>query len=482
MRLWTDTPRADFGKEIYDVAGIFYPDVDLAQNPDDADLRVVHREETAAGGWRQTSLMLSGLLQAEAAYEDPVLPDIVKDKRLCKRRMKLALYQLLKETKGIQPPWGALTGIRPTRLVYEKMAEGMDLRKALAHVGEEYDVTPQKTALMGMVVQTQQAYEKAGEKEVDLYVGIPFCESRCRYCSFISAQVGDGRLLDPYTRALEGEIAAVIRLIGDRQLRPRAFYMGGGTPTALSAMQLDRILSAAQPLIDACRESTVEAGRPDSVTRERLEVLMRRGISRISVNPQTIHDATLEMIGRRHTQAQTQEAFDLARSMGFDHINMDLIAGLPGETPDMFRRTLDWVKRCSPESLTVHTLCVKRSSDMHRWQDSLPPGEAVEEMVAMGLEAALSMGLRPYYLYRQKHMAGSLENVGYARPGMECLYNIDTMEDTLSVLAMGAGGISKRVTPGRVMVYRAANVKEISQYIGRAEEMAKRKRDLWADI
>ena len=168
--------------------------------------------------------------------------------------------------------------------------------------------------------------------------------------------------------------------------------------------------------------------------------------------------------------------------MGFDHINMDLIAGLPGETPDMFCRTLDWVKRSSPESLTVHTLCVKRSSDMHRWQDSLPPGEAVEEMVRMGLDAALSLGMKPYYLYRQKHMAGNLENVGYARPGMECLYNVDTMEDTLSVLAMGAGGISKRVTPGRVMVYRAANVKEISQYIGRVDEMSQRKRALWSDV
>ena len=481
MRLWTDTPRADFGKEMYDVTGIFYPDVDLAQGPDDADLSLVHLEEER-GSLRTTSLKLSGLLQAEAVYTEPVLPDPVRDKRLCKRRLKLALYQLLKDVKGMQPPWGALTGIRPTRLVYEKMAEGMDLEEALAHVGEEYDVTPQKTSLLGMAVKAQQSLEKAGDDEVDLYIGIPFCESRCRYCSFISAQVGNGQLLDPYTRALEGEIAAVIRLIREKKLRPRAFYMGGGTPTALNPMQLDRVLQAAKPLIDACRESTVEAGRPDSMTRERLEVLKRHGISRISVNPQTVHDVTLELIGRRHTHAQTEEAFGLARSMGFDHINMDLIAGLPGETPDMFRLTLDWVKRSSPESLTVHTLCVKRSSDMHRWQDSLPPGEAVEEMVRMGLDAALSLGMKPYYLYRQKHMAGNLENVGYARPGMECLYNVDTMEDTLSVLAMGAGGISKRVTPGRVMVYRAANVKEISQYIGRVDEMAQRKRDLWSDI
>ena len=478
MRLFTSTPRADFAKEIYDVCGIFYPDVEQAKDPRGADLCVIHTENLR-GSVRETSLSLSGLLQAQVGYEEPVLPDAVRDKRHCKRRLKLALYQLLKEAGGIQPPWGALTGIRPTRLVYEGMSEGLQLEEALNEAGRQYDITPQKTALMGRVVRAQQALPKAGDDEVDIYIGIPFCESRCRYCSFISAQVGEGRLLDPYARALEGEIAEVIRLIDEKQLKPRAFYMGGGTPTALDAPQLDRVLTAARPLIDACREATVEAGRPDSMTPERLAVLKRHGISRISVNPQTIHDATLELIGRRHIHAQTQVAFDLARSMGFDHINMDLIAGLPGETPEMFRRTLDWVTACSPESLTVHTLCVKRSSDMHRWQDSLPGGEAVEMMVTMGLEAALALGMQPYYLYRQKHMAGNLENVGYAKPGMACLYNVDTMEDTLSVLAMGAGGISKRVTPGRVMVYRAANVKEISQYIQRAGEMAEKKRALW---
>lgn len=479
MKLWTSTPRCDFGKEMYDVVGIFYNNVDHAQSPQEADLSLVHTE-TLLDGLRQTTLLLSGLLNARISYEDTALPDAVSDKRQCKRRLKLALYQLLKNAAGIQPPWGALTGIRPTRLVYEHLADGLELEEALAEVGRQYDVTPAKTALMGRVVKAQQGLLKASDDEVDIYIGIPFCESRCRYCSFISAQVGNGRLLDPYTQALEEEIAATIKLIAEKGLKPRAFYMGGGTPTALSALQLDRVLKASRPLIDSCREATVEAGRSDSMTVERLDVLANHGISRISVNPQTIHDVTLELIGRRHTHAQTQAAFDLARSMGFDHINMDLIAGLPGETTDMFGQTLDWVKTCSPESLTVHTLCVKRSSDMHRWQDTLPSAEAVEEMVGMGLEAALSLGMQPYYLYRQKHMAGNLENAGYAKPGRECLYNVDTMEDTLSVLAMGAGGISKRVTPGRLMVCRAANVKEIGHYIARVQEMTRRKEELWA--
>lgn len=478
MRLWTSTPRADFAKEIYDVAGIFYPQVDIVPGPDEAELCVIH-QETVEGTRRRSLLSLSGLVSAELRYEDAVLSDAVRDKRLCKRKLKVALYRLLKEHSGIQPPWGALTGIRPTRLVYEGMSGGLSLEEALVEVGEYYDLTAGKTDLLGRIVSAQQTLTQPGENDVDIYIGIPFCESRCRYCSFISAQVGSGALLEPYVKALASEIAAVIRLVREKGLQPRAFYMGGGTPTALSADQLDRVLTAASPLIAACREATVEAGRPDSVTQERLLVLQKHGIGRISVNPQTIHDQTLELIGRRHSHLQTQRAFELARSLGFDHINMDLIGGLPGETPQMFSQTLDWVKKCAPESLTVHTLCVKRSSDMHRWQDSLPSGAAVEKMVDMGLEAALEMGMRPYYLYRQKHMAGNLENVGYALPGRECLYNVDTMEDTLSVLAMGAGGISKLVTQNRDLVRRAPNVKEISQYIDRVDEMSRRKAELW---
>ncbi len=481
MKLWTSTPRSDFSKEIYDVCGIFYPDVEHEKTPSKADLLILHTE-TLRGSTRETTLSLNGILQAKTEYEDAVLPEDIRDKRQCKRLLKLALYELLKGSVDIQPPWGALTGVRPTRLVYEQMEDGMSPQEALLEVQRLYDLIPRKTALLGRVVRSQLALPAAESNEVDIYIGIPFCESRCRYCSFISAEVGEGRLLAPYVQALEGEIEAVKRLIKEKNLKPRAFYMGGGTPTALTAPLLERVLSAAQPLIDACVEATVEAGRPDSLTRERLEVLKRHGISRISVNPQTIHDETLEFIGRCHTQAQTQDAFHLARSMGFHHINMDLIAGLPGETPDMFRQTLEWVTSCAPESLTIHTLCVKRSSDMHRWRDSLPDSAEVEEMVTVGLEAALSLGMEPYYLYRQKHMAGNLENVGYAKPGMACLYNVDTMEDTVSVMAMGAGSISKRVTPGREMIFRAPNVKEISQYIARAEEMALRKRQLWDKV
>ena len=224
----------------------------------------------------------------------------------------------------------------------------------------------------------------------------------------------------------------------------------------------------------------MEAGRPDTIDEEKLLVIRDNGATRISVNPQTMHDETLERIGRRHTRAQTEQAYALARKCGFRHINMDLIAGLPGETPEMFLKTLQWSRTLSPESLTVHTLSIKRSSLLHLWEARLPDAQVVESMVDAGRAEAAARGMRPYYLYRQKHMAGNLENVGYALPGHECLYNVDMMEETGHVLAAGAGAISKRVNPALGRIERAPNVSEIGHYIQRTEEMMERKRALWA--
>ena len=280
--------------------------------------------------------------------------------------------------------------------------------------------------------------------------------------------------------ALEKEIAGTLRLTEEKGLRPRAFYMGGGTPTSLSAGLLERVLRACRPFIDRAKETTVEAGRPDTIDEEKLRVIRDQGATRISVNPQTMHDETLSRIGRRHTTAQTEAAYALARKAGFTHINMDLIAGLPGESPDMFRQTLEWSRSLAPESLTVHTLSIKRSSLLHLWEAALPDGKTVEDMVDAGRREAAARGMRPYYLYRQKHMAGNLENVGYALPGHECLYNVDMMEETGHVLAVGAGAISKRVDPRIGRIERAPNVSEIGHYIARTEEMLARKRALWA--
>ena len=478
MKLRIDSPRPDFIKEMAEVAGLFFYPLTLAE--DEADLRVLHSEEVK-DGLRRCDIRLSGCL--DGGYQNSETPqkDPLTEKRLHKRQVKLALYHALKLATGKHPAWGSLTGIRPTRLIYEALGEGLSLNRACGRMMEVFDVRPENAGLLATVVETQRQLPQAAPHEVDVYIGIPFCPSRCRYCSFISMQVGRGDLLEPYTQALLREIEGAIALLAEKGLTPRAFYMGGGTPTALTAEQMTRVLTAAQPLMRPARERTVEAGRPDSMSEDKLRAIRDAGVERISVNPQTSFDETLQAIGRAHTKAQAEQAFHLARRIGFDSINMDLIAGLPGEEAAMFESTLDWVSALRPENLTVHTLCVKRSSDMHRLMDSLPDEEAVAYMVQLGRAAADALGMNPYYLYRQKHMAGNQANVGYALPGKECLYNVDTMEDTVSVLALGAGGISKRVTPGRVLVIRAPNVKNVAQYIDRVDEMLARKKELWAD-
>ena len=385
----------------------------------------------------------------------------------------------MKRAAGRTPPWGSLTGIRPTRLIYEGMSRGLTLTEATEEVRDIFDILPEKAALLREIVEVQSQMGEPEDKDVDLYVGIPFCVSRCAYCSFLSGEVGKGRQLPPYVDALEKEIAGTLSLIEEKGLNPRAFYMGGGTPTSLSAPLLDRVLSAVQPFIDRAKEVTVEAGRPDTIDEEKLRVIRDHGATRISINPQTMHDETLRRIGRRHTAAQTEAAYALARKRGFRHINMDLIAGLPGEDFGMFLQSLAWSRALSPESLTVHTLSIKRSSLLHLWEAELPDGDMVARMVDAGRAEAEARGMRPYYLYRQKHMAGNLENVGYALPGHGCLYNVDMMEETGHVMAVGAGAISKRVDPSMGRIERAPNVSEISQYIERTGEMLERKRNLW---
>lgn len=479
MNIYLSTPTPDFAKEIADIVSVFFGEAALLPGPPQPEgLHILHTE-SVQGTQRHCAVQLHGAIEGQWQNVETILPEALAEKRLHKRQVKLAVYYALKQATGRQAPWGALTGIRPTRLLYAAMAEGVSPEEAGLLMQQTFDVTAPKAQLLVQVARLQQALPQAQAQQVDVYIGIPFCATRCRYCSFISAQVGDGRLLQPYVKALITEIEALQRLIAALGFAVRAFYMGGGTPTALPAPLLQQVLQACAPLVAAAGEATVEAGRPDTIDADKLRIIHASGARRISINPQTIHETTLRLIGRRHTQADTQRAYALARQAGFDHINMDLIAGLPGENERMFADTLAWAQNIAPQSLTVHTLCIKRSSDMYRWQDLLPPGSMAAQMTDMGAQAAQQMGMRPYYLYRQKHMAGNLENVGYALPGYECLYNIDAMEDSLSILAAGAGAISKRVWPGRSRIVRAPNVKEIDDYIARVDEMIARKTALW---
>ena len=481
IRLVTDAP--EFFSDLGDVLRLFYGDVQVSLT--EGDTVFEHRFTDAGDAWTDAWASQG---QAASITRPAVAGTPLEVKRARKRQVKSALYELMKKLTGMKPPWGSLTGIRPTRLLYEAMEAGMTRQEAERHVIDAFDVSPDKAALLSDIAAMQAGIREAGPGRFDLYIGIPFCRTRCSYCSFSAGEIGDGRLVAPYVAALLREIELCRALMEEKGMRLRAGYIGGGTPTAIPCKDLERILTAAQAAFPGAVEWTVEAGRPDTIDEEKLRMLKARGVGRISVNPQTFNDDTLRRIGRAHTGEETVAAYELARSLGFDDINMDLIAALPGETVADFRRTLDRVVGLAPDSVTVHSLAIKRSSRLHE-QLTVAGGhtqvtaEGAEEMIALARQRLTGAGWRPYYLYRQKYMAGNLENVGYAKPGKACLYNIGNMEETVSVLALGAGAISKWLfdpSDHTLRIERAPNVRNIEEYIRRVDEMVRRKRDVLA--
>ena len=400
-----------------------------------------------------------------------------------RNEVKQLIYRLLGDFTGRTLPWGTLTGIRPTKLAMEIFERGGSDEDAAAYLRETYLTSGEKAALCAEVARNEQAILQGIDYEntYSLYVGVPFCPSICAYCSFSSypLSVWQSRT-DDYVDALLKEIEAASHMLPGR--KPVTFYMGGGTPTSLSAAQLDRVLGSIRDHFDlsAAREMTVEAGRPDSIIADKLQVIKDHGISRISINPQTMNQRTLDLIGRRHTALQIHEAFDLARRIGFDNINMDLIAGLPGERAEDMRHTMAEITAMAPENVTVHSLALKRAAFLNQNREQFPVAgaEEVNEMIRISREGAARIGARPYYLYRQKNIAGNLENVGYAKPGTEGLYNILIMEEKQSILALGTGASSKFVMKGigdTVRIERVENVKSVGDYISRIDEMIGRK-------
>ena len=375
---------------------------------------------------------------------------------------------------GATPPWGMLTGVRPDKPVTWALADGKTPDEARAMLEEEYFVTPERAALAletGAAALT--AARRLGPKDIDVYVGIPFCPTRCAYCSFVSQSVERSfSLVPPYVDALIHEIRSGGQMVREQGLRVRAFYMGGGTPTTLTAEQMDRVLTAFEEAfdLDNCEEITVEAGRPDTITAEKLAVLKCHGVTRVSVNPQTMEDHVLRAIGRCHTAGDIEHAMDLVAKYGFPHVNMDLIAGLPEDTPEGFRRSLDACLRFGTDNVTVHTLALKKGSRILLEGLSIPGPEAVGEMLDYAAPVLRSAGYAPYYLYRQKYMSGSFENIGWCRPGGECWYNIDIMSELCSILSFGAGGSTKMVEPGTNHIERVFNLKYPKEYTERPEK------------
>ena len=399
--------------------------------------------------------------------------------RLRRRILQQSFYLAAVEVLGFSPPWGALAGVRPTKLVSAHLLSGGTEQTADKLLKGTYFVSDARRRLcIDSARHTVETARLLRPKDLSVYVGIPFCPTRCAYCSFISADVkGALALVEPYVDALCREIEEAGNQLRQHGVTIKTAYMGGGTPTTLSAEQMDRVLSHMEehlPL-EGCVEFTVEAGRPDTITREKLEVLRAHHIHRISINPQTMEDSVLREMGRAHTAAQIMDAMDLARDAYGGMVNMDLIAGLPTDTVEGFARTLEQVVGMDPANITVHTLALKKGAKLMEEQGKLCTPQEVADMLAYAEQTLRGAGYVPYYLYRQKYMSGSFENVGWAKPGAECAYNIIMMEELQSVLSLGAGGITKLVNPATGKIDRLSNPKYPKEYLDSWEKICQHK-------
>ena len=413
--------------------------------------------------------------RGEARVRVAGVSDEYERERLRQRALKLSFFRAAREVTGVTPSWGALTGIRPAKLVRSMMEEGMTAAQADRVLRETYCVSPARRRLaLESAAAGLKAKNELRPEEISLYIGIPFCPTRCAYCSFVSASVEKSfGLMEPYLAALEQEITDAARMVAETGLSVKSFYMGGGTPTTLSAQQMDHLLTHLNKSFDltGCAEYCIEAGRPDTITREKLQVLLDHGADRISVNPQSMEDEVLRAIGRKHTAADIEATMALATSMGFPHVNMDLIAGLPADTPEGFRRTLDKCLTFGADNITVHTLSLKKGSRILLEGLPIPSAQDVSAMLDYANDALRTAGFTPYYLYRQKYMSGSFENVGWCISGAEGLYNIYIMEELHSILSLGAGGSTKMVDPVRDRIERVFHPKFPTEYIARPEKL-----------
>lgn len=390
------------------------------------------------------------------------------------------LYKLLCDFTGLTQPWGILTGVRPVKLL-RRLAEESSEEQAVKKFEKDFFVSNEKIALSRETEHNERKIlELSRPESFSLYVGIPFCPSRCSYCSFVMASIERAeKLIEPYTKLLCEEIKRTAEIANKLGLRLETVYFGGGTPTTLSAEQLDTVLGTVNKSFDmsTCREFTVEAGRPDTIDIAKLFALKENKVDRISINPQTVNDEVLKTIGRKHTAQQFFDAFELARKCGFDNINTDLIAGLPTDTPDSFKNSLDSIVRLNAECITVHTLCMKRASRLTTEGVTLDLQQArdAREMLAYTQNILGQNEYIPYYMYRQSRMVGNLENVGWSKKGFESLYNVYVMDETHTILACGSGGVTKLKRNNPDYLERIFNFKYPYEYIDRFDELIQRK-------
>ncbi len=427
-------------------------------------------------------LSISGeLLSDEKSFSFDSKQEGETDESFLERKGAVMLFGLLCSHTGYTPPWGILTGVRPAKLM-TKLVSSMGEERAVDYFINELKVSEEKTSLALMVAKNEAPLMAVNtEKSYSLYISIPFCPSRCSYCSFISHSNESAKKLMPsYVERLCEEIKLTGEIAGELGLTLESIYMGGGTPTALTAELLKKVTDAVSESfpVSSVREYTIEAGRPDSVTDEKLEVIKNCGATRISINPQTFSDDVLKAIGRNHTSQMTVDAFLAAREKGFDNINMDLIAGLPADTAENYEATLRKALSFAPENITVHTLALKRSSAIVTEGRGTNSGEIASQMLSFTQKTLLDEGYIPYYMYRQSKCLGNLENVGWAKKDFEGLYNVYMMEEIHSVFAVGAGAVTKLKAPKDSSIERVFNYKYPYEYIGSFDEIIKRKEQI----
>lgn len=487
----------DFQYEIEDVLRLFFRDekVSLVQEDGfdftdgiyinnalakkDIDGKVVFELNTYLKGPIGEAISLTHdiaeIMEPEESYEA---------RKAIKKEIKRQVYMAVSQYTGKEMPWGVLTGIRPAKIVHEMLDKNFDRERIFERLKNYYFLSDGKAAIVYDIAMSEKAILDNSKRDmVSVYIGIPFCPTRCLYCSFTSNPIKKyEKLVESYMAALTQEIRSVGEIIRDKNLKIQSIYIGGGTPTSIDAHYLGTLLKEVESNFnfDFVEEYTLEAGRPDSITVEKLQTIAQSRVNRISINPQTMRDETLLRIGRSHTSADIVEAFNMARELKFDNINMDVIAGLPGETLEDFLYTLKEIKKLGPESITVHTMSIKRASRLNEEKDSysLDDGTEVAQMVDTAYDFIRDMGLMPYYLYRQKNILGNLENIGYAVPGAESIYNVQIMEERQTIIALGAGAITKLVYPEENRIERVFNVKSVEEYIARIDEMIQRKKDM----
>lgn len=473
--------QAQFEYDIHSLIKAFYPE---------EEVKVVLFEESSSFSsgnpqiaitFEETEMMIT-LNGTEMREQIPTAQQ--GNRPELKNLLKQMLYKMLSAYTKKELPWGTLTGIRPTKIPMLKLEEGKTEEEILQYMKDVYYISDKKGKLSIEIAKREKKLLSAIHYKdgYSLYIGIPFCPTTCLYCSFTSYPIAVWKKkVDEYLAALIKELDFVAESYHDKILD--SVYIGGGTPTTLEVAQLDRLLEAIRRRFDftEVKEFTVEAGRADSITGEKLRALKKHGVTRISVNPQTMKAETLKIIGRQHTVEQVIDAFHLAREEGFDNINMDLILGLPGESREDVITTIEAVKKLQPDSLTVHSLAIKRASRMNEWieHNGIETLKNTNETMEIAARGAKDMGMEPYYLYRQKNMSGNFENVGYAAEGCYGIYNILMMEEMQSIVAIGAGSISKMVLEGG-RIERADSVKDVSLYIEKIDEMIERKRRLFA--